>query len=131
MKEESPDTETSRRKQVLIVDDERGIVDSLAAIFRRAGYEAVSAYDAASALRHCNGTCPDLVLGDVMMPGMNGIDMAIQIRQRHPECKILLFSAMARSTDVLEEARRTGYDFELVSKPIHPADLVARLQLQD
>lgn len=82
MKEESPDTETSRRKQVLIVDDERGIVDSLAAIFRRAGYEAVSAYDAASALRHCNGTCPDLVLGDVMMPGMNGIDMAIQIRQR-------------------------------------------------
>ena len=60
------------------------------------------------------------------MPGMNGIEMAIQIRQRYPACKVLLFSGQAATADLLEEARQSGYDFELLAKPVHPTELLAK-----
>ncbi len=103
------------KKHVLIVDDEHAIADTLAAILRNAGYHALAFYDPASALLHCRKICPDLVVSDVMMPVMNGIEMAIQIRQRCSGSKILLFSGMAAS--------------ELLSKPIHPADLLVKLSV--
>jgi CheY-like chemotaxis protein len=114
-------------KRVLVVDDERCIADTLAAILRNAGYEAAVAYDGESALQRCQSVQPHLVITDVVMPGMNGIDMAMRIRQRFPDCKILLFSGVAGSADLLEDARRQGYDFEMLGKPIHPADLLAQV----
>ena len=61
------------------------------------------------------------------MPGMTGIEMAMVIKQRYPVCNVLLFSGQAMTSDLLEEARRSGYDFELLGKPVHPKDLLARL----
>ncbi len=114
-------------KRVLVVDDEARIADTLTAIFRNAGYEAVAAYDGSSALAHCEFFHPDLVVTDVVMPGMTGVEMAIQMRQQYPACKILLFSGQAATANLLEEARRSGYDFELLTKPVHPAELLAKL----
>jgi CheY-like chemotaxis protein len=114
-------------KRVLVVDDERCIADTLAAILRNSGYEAIASYDAQSALLQCESANPDLVISDVFMPGMNGIEMAILLRERHPDCKILLFSGVAASVDLLEEAREQGHDFELIEKPIHPAELLVKL----
>jgi len=70
--------------------------------------------------------CPELVISDVMMPGMNGVEMAVLIRDRHPACKILLFSGQAATPELLEGVRRRGYDFELLAKPVHPKELLAR-----
>jgi CheY-like chemotaxis protein len=68
-----------------------------------------------------------LIISDVVMPGMNGVEMAVLIRERHPACKVLLFSGNAATVDLLQEVRRRGHDFELLAKPIHPKDLLARL----
>lgn len=113
-------------KRVLIVDDERVIANTLAAIFRNAGYLTEAAYDGITALAQCESMRPDLVITDVIMPGMDGITMAIKIRKLFPECRILLFSGQASTAGLLEEARRSGYDFELLAKPVHPAELLAK-----
>ncbi len=114
-------------KRILVVDDETPIADTLTAIFRNAGYEAVAAYDGFSALAQCESFRPDLVITDVVMPGMTGVEMAIQVRLCYPACKILLFSGQAATANLLEEARKSGYDFELLTKPVHPAELLAKL----
>ena len=61
-----------------------------------------------------------------MMPGMTGIELAIHFRKAQPECKVLLFSWQASTADLLEKPRAEGYDFDLLSKPVHPADLLAK-----
>jgi DNA-binding NtrC family response regulator len=115
------------QKLVFVVDDERCIADTLAVILRRAGYEAEAFYDAAGALARCESSLPDLIISDVVMPGMNGVEMAITIRERHPACKILLFSGQANTMGFLESVGNHGYEFEVLAKPIHPADLLARV----
>jgi DNA-binding NtrC family response regulator len=96
-------------------------------ILRQSGYEASPFYDAQSALEQIESCCPELVISDVVMPGMNGLDMAVLIRERHPACKVLLFSGQASTRNILEMVGKRGYDFELLSKPIHPTDLLVRV----
>jgi CheY-like chemotaxis protein len=110
-------------KRIFVVDDEVLIAETLARILRNSGYEA----DAGSALARCESCRPDLVISDVVMPGMNGAEMAVLIRDRYPACKILLFSGQAYSMDVLAAVGKQGYGFELLAKPIHPTDLLAKI----
>lgn len=114
-------------KRVLVVDDERRIADTLVAILRNSGYDAAACYDAETALEACDSLRPDLVISDVVMPGMNGIQLAVLIRQRHPRCEILLFSGQANTVEMVEDARRLGHDFTLLAKPVHPKDLLAKI----
>ena len=101
-------------KRIFVVDDEKCIADTLVAILRNSGYEALAFYDAQSALEQAESFSPELVISDVLMPGMNGVVMAILIRERHPTCKVLLFSGRAATAEFLEGFRRRGYDFELL-----------------
>jgi CheY-like chemotaxis protein len=71
---------------------------------------------------------PDLLISDVVMPQLSGIDLAIQLREYCPDCKVLLFSGQAATAELLESARARGYTFELLLKPVHPADLLAKIQ---
>jgi DNA-binding response OmpR family regulator len=75
---------------------------------------------------------PDLLISDVSMPDLSGIDLAIQIRAQYPDCKILLFSGQPNTVDLLERARGQGHDFHLILKPVHPTELLAAIgTLQD
>jgi DNA-binding NtrC family response regulator len=118
----------STSRVVFVVDDEAVIAETLAIILNRAGFQA-SAFDHPhKAIAARGGLMPDLLISDVVMPGVTGVELAIHFRQAQPGCKILLFSGQAATVDLLEKARVQGHDFELLSKPIHPADLLAKLR---
>jgi CheY-like chemotaxis protein len=71
---------------------------------------------------------PNMLISDVIMADLNGIDAAIRIRRLLPEIKILLFSGQAATADLLEKARAEGHEFEILAKPVHPQDLLNRLR---
>ena len=115
------------RPVVMVVDDESSIADTLAEILCRSGYAAVTAYDADSALETALLTPPEMLITDVMLPGMNGIDLAIHMRRIFPDCRIILFSGHASTADLLTAANSEGHHFVLLSKPVHPTDLLKRI----
>jgi DNA-binding response OmpR family regulator len=117
----------NRKAVVLVVDDEAVIADALAMILEQSGLRALVAYDGKSALEIAITVPPDLLLTDVAMPGMNGIDLALAIRHTLPKCKILLFSGQASTKDLLGTARDAGQDFTILAKPLHPTELLARV----
>jgi DNA-binding response OmpR family regulator len=109
---------------VLVVDDESVITDTLAEILNRSGYTAIPAYDAEEALETALMMPPELLLTDVMLPGMSGIELAVKVKRIFPDCKILLFSGQAATSDLLAVASRDGHRFDLLTKPLHPKDLL-------
>ena len=114
-------------KIILVVDDEQRIADTLALILQCNGHETAIAYDGDSALAQCSKIHPDLLLTDVVMPGMNGIELALAVSEKFPKCKVLLFSGQAATAELLDRARKQGCDFPLLSKPVHPEDLLKRV----
>src|SRR5258708_22760425 len=116
------------KPKVLVADDERVIADTLAIILTKHGYDAPAVYTGTAAVERARSVRPDLVISDVIMPDMNGIDAAIKIRAMLPSCKILLFSGQAATADLLETARQQGHEFEILAKPVHPQDLLAKLR---
>ena len=118
-------------KMLFVVDDEKIIADSLAAILNKCGFNARAFYDAETALSACAEAAPEYVISDVAMPGVSGVELAIQISESFPKCRILLFSGHASTINLLEDARSRGYHFDLLSKPLHPRDLLAKLEKED
>ena len=115
------------RPVVMVVDDESSIADTLAEILSRSGYAAVTAHDGDSALETALLMPPEMLITDVVLPGMSGIDLAITVKRIFPDCKIILFSGQASTADLLAAANRDGHQFVLLSKPVHPADLLSRI----
>jgi CheY-like chemotaxis protein len=116
------------RSKVLIVDDQRLIADTLAEILGNAGFNAIAAYDGFDALDKASRFHPNWVVTDVLMPRMNGVELAITLRQTYPKSAILLFSGQAGISEIIHDAHRAGYQFELIAKPIHPMRLIERLK---
>jgi DNA-binding NtrC family response regulator len=116
---------------VFVVDDEAVIAQTLAKILNHSGFSATAFEDPFEAILAAKTRPPQLLISDVMMPGMTGIALAIKFRSEHPDCRVLLFSGQASTANLLEEARSQGYDFELLLKPIHPADLLAKSRSSD
>jgi CheY-like chemotaxis protein len=117
-------------QRILVVDDEVSIADSLAEILSDHGYNALAVYDGHAAIAATREKCPDIVICDVIMPHMNGVDTAMTIRELCPQTRILLFSGHAGTTDILKGARAKGHWFEVLGKPIHPDDLLNRLAMK-
>ena len=113
--------------RVFVVDDEHVIASTLAAILILHGYSAVSFTSPLAALAAARSEAPDLLISDVAMPGLSGIDLAIQMKAQYPECKILLFSGQAATEDLLKEARSQGHIFPLLQKPVHPSVILSRI----
>lgn len=123
----SPHPAPARRK-VLVVDDEHLVADSVRAVLEHAGFEARAAYDAWHALDLIPAFQPDFLLSDVLMPRMNGVELAIAIHTMYPGTRIVLFSGQAGVADLLDAARQRGYNFQLLPKPIHPEALISHLR---
>jgi CheY-like chemotaxis protein len=114
--------------RILVVDDEKVIADTIVQILNRNGFIAEAAYGGQEAIEKAKCSCPELVLSDVLMPQIDGVEAAIAIRQLCPETRIVLFSGQAVTVEILARARERGYTFELLPKPIHPTQLIKHLR---
>lgn len=112
---------------ILVVDDERIIADTLRLILKFGGYPAVVAYSGAEALDYALLHPPRMLISDVIMPGMTGFDLAIQLKGKF-DCAVLLISGQIATAELLDQAARAGYSFDLIAKPAHPTEILSRVQ---
>ena len=116
-----------RSRRILVIDDEISIADSLVEILASHGFEARAFYAGEGAVDFARKQCPDIVLSDVVMPKLNGVDTVLAIREICPATRILLFSGQAGTANILQRARADGHDFEVLPKPLHPDALLKTL----
>jgi CheY-like chemotaxis protein len=114
--------------RVLVVDDERLLAETTAAILNLAGFSTKIAFDGFAALEVARSFRPDLLLSDIMMPEMNGVELAIAITRMYPAIKTLLYSGQTGIAKILEESRAQGFEFPLLAKPVHPSKLIEGLK---
>jgi two-component system, OmpR family, response regulator ResD len=115
-----------RNGTVLVVDDEPTIVEIVGRYMERAGYETYGAADGPEALRLTELHRPDLVVLDVMLPGIDGIEVMRQLQERPGRrTAVILLTARGEESDRLVGLRQGADDY--VVKPFSPAELVARV----
>lgn len=114
--------------RVLIVDDEPLIADTIVQILNRNGFIAEAAYGGREAVDAARRITPDLILSDVLMPHLDGVEAAIAIQKFLPDTRIVLFSGQAATVEILARASQRGYHFELLAKPLHPTQLIKHLR---
>lgn len=113
---------------ILIVDDERSLADTMVAMMQAVGWRSRAAYCAEEALEILRAEEePALVISDVVMPGANGVELAVQLRQRWPKVRILLISGNATTQEIVNTACADGYSFELLAKPVPPKQLLMKI----
>jgi DNA-binding NtrC family response regulator len=97
-------------------------------ILNSSGFTATAFTNPLEALRAAEAQCPDFLISDVMMPQLNGIDLGVQFKAIYPTCRILLFSGQAATAGFMDSARKKGHHFNLLTKPVHPKDLIAAIE---
>jgi CheY-like chemotaxis protein len=111
---------------VLVVDDDRLLADTLADILRKHGYRPVALYSGEEAVELARRFRPDVLLSDIRMSRLDGIEAAKRIRELHPNCRVILFTAQTVSAAMRQTIDRLG--FELLQRPLRPEDVLAALQ---
>jgi len=119
------------KARVLVIDDDCNVADTLAMVLKFGGYDADVAYSGEHGLELARQSTYDYLLTDVMMEPMNGIQVALAMRAICPQCKVLLISGNQRTSQLLADAVRDGYEFEILAKPVHPTVILERLREQN
>lgn len=118
--------------KILVVDDEQPIAETMRDIFKSRGYEAFCAYSGRDAVSQAAHLRPDVLVSDVMMPGLNGFEVALQVKELCPGCRLILFTGQIGSAVIAEGFAKTfserGYCFELLAKPLHPSELIGKVE---
>jgi two-component system response regulator YesN len=119
-------TGTAIRPKVFVIDDQRLTADTLTAILNQNGYDAVAFYSGEEALDSMIRAAPAIVMSDIRMHRMDGIQTALRIRTLHPKCRVILFSAA--SVTEIEQERIEESGFEFLWRPLHPTQVLHHLQ---
>jgi len=114
--------------RILIVDDQVALADTLRQILERHGYECAIAHDGTRAVDELTSFYPDLVLSDVIMPGMDGIEFARIAQEILPGCPVLLCSGNPNTQELIDIAASEGETVVVLPKPIAPRDLLAQIE---
>jgi DNA-binding response OmpR family regulator len=123
-----PTVSASNRPRVLIADDEKLIADTLALILNQGGFEARAVYTCRKALEIASSFQPDLLISDVLMADINGIDAAIQMRALLPDIRVFLLSGQTATSEMIAKSHARDLGFEVLVKPVHPQELMRRLK---
>ena len=113
--------------RVLVVDDNQLVADTVRSVLVARGFEAVVAYSGEDALNVARSGHFDILVTDVMMEPMNGIQTAIAFRHINPQGRVILMSGNERAANLLLDAVRTGYEFPVLAKPFHPHELFSEI----
>ena len=115
-------------KKILVVDDEQLIADTLTSILSSSGFQASAVYSAREAMAWIKKSgCPDILLSNVMMPDLNGIELAKKITDACTHTNVTLITGNSHTPELLRKAESEGYKFKMLAKPIHPRTLLAHL----
>jgi two-component system, NtrC family, nitrogen regulation response regulator NtrX len=109
-------------KTILVVDDENSIVQTLSGILQDEGFEVISARDGESALQVVEEEAPDLVLLDISLPGMDGLEVLQQLKEHQPLLPIIMVSAYGNVENAVKATRLGAYDF--IEKPPHADKII-------
>ena len=115
--------------RIFVVDDEPIIASTLTTILNMNGFSADCFTDPTAALTVPRDEMPDVLISDVMMPQLSGIELAIRMQNHKPDLKVLLISGQAGTIDLLEGARQQGHNFRLLQKPVPPERLLFEIGL--
>jgi CheY-like chemotaxis protein len=118
----------SAKSRVLVVDDDRLVADTLAMVLKFSGYEVDTAYSGEDAIALALAAPYDMLVSDVMMEPMNGVQAAVAIRATCPTCRVVLMSGNERTSQVLAEAAHDGLHFRVLAKPVHPTVILDALR---
>lgn len=80
------------KHKILVVDDEQAVADTLCMIFKKHGFDCRTAYTGFAAVACIDEFCPELLLCDISMPGMGGLEVVSKVAQRYPDCRVLLLT---------------------------------------
>jgi CheY-like chemotaxis protein len=119
--------EASPKFRILIADDDSVIATTLTQILRLSGYETETVSSGEEAVSTASLRKPDILISDVVMGGITGIEAAIRILEFIPACFVILISGQANTTDYLAGAFRQGHQLEILPKPVHPKILLERI----
>jgi CheY-like chemotaxis protein len=111
-------------RRVLVVDDDRGVIDTLQTILSIAGYDCATSDNGNEALQLACHFDPHLVISDVMMPGMSGVELALELRNSRPQLRIILLSGHANTQDLLTQAGESLGPVLVLPKPYPPRELL-------
>ncbi len=114
--------------KVLVADAEKMIADTLTLILNKAGFDARGVYSGEAASQAVSDFQPNVLITDVSMTGMTGMDAAITVASQHPLCKVLLVSAQAATGGLVQDSLAQVHTFEIMAKPVHPLQILSRLK---
>lgn len=113
--------------RILVADDDRVIAHTLSQILNLSGYETETVNSGEEAVSTAARHRPDILITDVVMGGITGIEAALRILEFIPACLVILISGQANTTDQLASACRHGHQLEILPKPVHPHVLLERI----
>ena len=118
----------SDEQRIFVVDDEQIIAETAAMILRWQGFNVESFTDPFQALAASRVQAPDLLVTDIGMQVLSGVELAIEVRKDCPKCKVLFLSGQSETETMRETFMADGQRFDLLLKPIHPMELLNRVR---
>jgi two-component system phosphate regulon response regulator PhoB len=121
-------TQAAARRRVLVIEDERDLVDGLVYNLQREGYDTIASYDGQEGLRKAQTLLPDLILLDLMLPGLSGTEILRELRagERTREIPVIILTAKSEETDQMVGFTLGADDY--VTKPFSPKVLMQRIK---
>ncbi len=118
--------DTPNRPTVLVVDDETGILDSLSILLRNEGFAPYMAHGGKAGLDRIGELGPDIVLTDIRMPNVTGVEILAAVRQSDPDTPVILMTAQATLQSAMQAVNEGAFYY--IQKPFHNDELVAILR---